>query len=126
MNECFRHNVCIKIQFNISVSVTTETNISKQYFTLFPCDFVSSWNYDCKTIKMNEMTKCRNACAEDLWRNSWRITRWSLVRPGARHSWAVKGAKGRCSVLNVTQPRRKAKLQLVQSTASSSAPYCPF
>lgn len=30
-----------------------------------------------------------------------------------------KGAKGRRSVLNVTQPRRKAKLQLVQSTAPS-------
>ena len=50
-----------------------------------------------------------------------------LARPGARHSWAVKDAKGRCSVLNVTQPRRKAKLQLVQSTVLSSAPYCyPF
>lgn len=41
----------------------------------------------------------------------------------ARHSRAVKGAKGRRSVLNVTQPRRKAKLQLVQSTVPSSAPY---
>lgn len=38
-----------------------------------------------------------------------------------------KGAKGRRSVLNVTQPRRKAKLQLAQSTAPSPAPYhrCP-
>lgn len=72
---------------------------------------------------MSETTKCRNACAKDLWRNSRRIIRWSVVRPGARHSWAVKGAKGRRSVLNVTQPRRKAKLQLVQSTAPSFAPY---
>lgn len=34
-----------------------------------------------------------------------------------------KGAKGRHSVLNVTQLRRKAKLQLAQSTAPSTAPY---
>lgn len=37
---------------------------------------------------------------------------------GGKALMGGKGAKGRRSVLNVTQPRRKAKLQLVQS-----APY---
>jgi len=38
---------------------------------------------------------------------------------GGKALMGGKGAKGRRSVLNVTQPRRKAKLQLVQSTAPS-------
>lgn len=102
------------------ISDDHRANNSRQYFTLLLCDFFSSWSYGRETIPASETTKCRNACAEDLWRNSRRITRWYLVRPGAKHSWAVKGAKGRRSVLNVTQPRRKAKLQLVQSTD----PFC--
>lgn len=40
--------------------------------------------------------------------------------PGRSTQPGGKGTKGRRSVLNVTQPRRKAKLQLVQSTAPSS------
>lgn len=65
----------------------------------------------------DEMLKCMRRRLMAKFTENYKMVR------GTRQSWAVKGAKGRRSVLNVTQPRRKAKLQLVQSTAPSFAPY---
>lgn len=58
-----------------------------------------------------------NCEAEDSRRNLRRISWW---QPRVKAFTGGKGAKGRHSALNVSQPRRKAKLQRVQSTVPVS------
>jgi len=55
--QMLRHNICLKNR--IQYFGISDDRISRSNILLFPCDFVSSWNYDCNQDERNdEMSKC--------------------------------------------------------------------